>query len=343
MAIERIHVGSESGGVGALHSAALFSDDPVGYLRSLTVDTFRALTPMPDEAQRLIDTAVTRVGLQRLRVVQDVMARGLVFNVPDWLGVMELYWESQSRAGGAKRTMSPGTRGERQNIDRLGQRLPVYCTVDDFSFNIRLLKAWQRYGTPLDTTMISEATRNFNEAVEDQALNGAPEINIGGYTVPGLLTAPNAATFNFVDNQSWTHSGHDGNDILRDIQAGITALHANNRYGPYHVWYPTTYGIKLTDDFKTNGDKSIMTRLKELDLGEGELTMSVADKMPADTIVIAQMTEDVLDVVVGQEPTAISWSDGPKWEFSWAVLGCIILRVKDDYDGNSGIAIGTPS
>lgn len=342
MPLTRDHVSADSGAVGALNLAALWSNDPVAALRSATVDSMRMLTPMPDEAQRLIDTAVTKVGLQRLRVVADVMAAGLIFDVPDWLGTMELYWESQSRAGGAKRTMSPGTRGERQNIDRLGQRLPVFATVDDFSFNIRLLKAWQRYGTPLDTTMISESTRNCHEAIEDQAINGASEVSIGGYTVPGLLNAPHAATFTYVSNESWTNANHDGQDILTDVKAGVTALVANNRYGPYHLWIPTDYGIKLSDDFKANGDKSILARLKELEF-EGPLTISVADKLPADRTVLVQMTDDVLDVVRGQEPVAISWSDGPKWEFSWAVLSCMILRVKSDYDENSGIAIGYPT
>src|SRR5262245_31317899 len=48
---------------------------------------FRAAAPLMDKAQVAIDKAVVEVGLQRLTFVADLMAEGLVYNLPDPLSV----------------------------------------------------------------------------------------------------------------------------------------------------------------------------------------------------------------------------------------------------------------
>lgn len=317
--------------MGGLQSAILQSNGDLAQVR--------ALAPLPKDAQELIDNAVVNVALERLTVAADVMAAGLTFALPGWLGVMELYWENAAKIGDARRTMTPGSRGERQMPDRLPERLPIYATLDDFSFNIRVLLASQNGGSPLDVTGVEQATRRVNESIEDAFINGA-DMTVDGKEAPGLLNAPNANSQLFIDNESWTNVNHSGEDILADVLNMKLAAHADNQFGPYNLYVPTAYDVKLDEDFKSESDKTIRQRLLEID---GIGSISAADRLPVDTVVLVQMTNETIQAVVGQEPTTVNWTDGSGWEQFFVVMACVIPRVRSDYDGQSGIVIGTPN
>lgn len=308
-----------------------------GLLRCGSVNAFRAAAPLPKNTQELVDRAVVRVGRQRLVIVEDLLAAGLTFNLPNWLSVPSLYWEAIGEAGHAQRTMVPKARGERQVMDRTGFTLPIFATWDDFSFDVRELLASERVGSPLDTTHVEQSARNVNDAFEDQAINGL-DFNIAGNATPGMLDSTN--TFAYAGGEAWDVAGHTGEEILTDTLGGIDVLQADGYYGPYNMWVPTTYGSKLNQDFKSGTSGTILERLQAIQAGGRSLMVKTADKLPANRTVIAQMTSDVVDVVVGQTPTAVSWEDGPGWERFFVVLGCLIVRVKANSAGNYGIAIG---
>lgn len=310
-----------------------------GLLKCGSVGAFRAASPLPKDAQELFDKAVVTVGRDRLVIVEDLLAEGLTYNLPNWLAVPTIYYERVGRAGHAQRTMVPKARGERQVQDRAGTTLPIYATWDDFSFGIRELLAAERVGSPLDTAMVEEATRNVNEAVEDQAINGAG-FSVNGNSIPGLLTAPNANTQAYVGNEAWDNSGHTGEEILTDVLNMIDGLQADGYYGPYNLYVPTTYGSKLNQDYKSATSGTIRERLEVLEAGGRPIRIRVADQLPANRTALVQMTSNVLDVIVGQTPTNVSWEDGPGWERFFVVLACLIVRFKTDYDGGSGIILG---
>src|SRR5678816_391107 len=67
----------------------------------------RALAPLPDKAQVLLDRAVVEVGLQRLTVAADIMAAGLTYPLNDPLSVAQLEWNSINKIGAPQRTMNP--------------------------------------------------------------------------------------------------------------------------------------------------------------------------------------------------------------------------------------------
>jgi len=303
----------------------------------LSVASLRALSPLSDKAQVLVDRAVVSVGLQRLVVAADVMAAGLTYPLTDPLSVTQLEWESISKTGGAQRTMNPSARGEFQLPNRTINRLPIYLTTDDFSLGIRTLKMSQRVGQPLDTTLVEQATRRVNEAIEDAMINGAG-VTVGGYGAPGLLNAPNANTYDITINWNTTATG---DQIRVDVMNMIALLQGDLKFGPYNLYVGTAYGNSLTADFKANGDKSIIARLQEIQAGGRALIIKVADQMPTTTVALVQMTEDVVQMVVGQPPTVIPWTSLDGFTLFWLVMAIMVQRVRSDYDGNSGIVIGT--
>lgn len=309
-----------------------------------SVQGLRAASPLPVDTQRVIDDAVVRVGRQRLVLVDDLIAEGLVYDLSDWLSTPTLYHERLGEAGSAQRAMVPDARGENQVMDRTGVTLPIFCTFDDFRFNIRELAAAARVGAPLDVSHTEQATRNVNEAIEDQAINGlGTGITIGGHSAPGLVSAPNKNTQAFVDTESWTHANHSGADILADVQNMVAKAHTAGRYGPYNLYVPTAYDLKLNQDYASGYPKSIRQRLEELAFGGRPLRVRALDRMPDDTVGLVQMTSDVVRVVMGQQPIPVSWTPGPGWKTFFSVLACVVVQFRDDYSSKSGVVIGTPS
>lgn len=306
-------------------------------LRSnMSIGALRAMSPFQEDAQRVIDQAVVNVGLERLTVFADVLAEGLTYPLSDPLSVMEIQWESISRTGGAQRTMNPSARGENQLPARSINRIPIYLTTDDFSIGIRTLKMTQRIGAPLDVSLVEQATRRVNEALEDALINGAG-LQVEGYTTPGLLDAPDINTDTFGTNGTWTTAAKTGENILDDVFSMVDMLVADKKYGPYNLYVPTAFTNKLNSDFKANGSLTILQRLQGLTFGGRPLKITPADMMPANTGLMIQMTSDVVDIITGQSPTVVPWTSADGFTLFWMVMAIMVPRVRSDYEGNSGI------
>jgi uncharacterized linocin/CFP29 family protein len=306
----------------------------------MSVAQMRALRPLPENAQKLIDDAVVRVGLDRLAIVADLLAEGLTFNIgQDFWGTTQLQWDTTTEVGHAHRTMDPEARGENQMVDRTGTIIPIYLTWDDFKLGVRTIAASQRGGAPIDTTMVEQATRRVNEAIEDSAINGiaAP---VFGSSVPGLLNAPNVNAFTYETNTAWDAAGKTGEEILQDLLGMIDLARTDRKFGPYNLYVNTAYGNKLNEDFKANSDKTIRMRLEEVVAGGRGIRVREADQMPTNRTALVQMTSDVIDVVVGQQPTTVSWDAASGWSTQFVVLACVVPRVKTTASSQSGIVVG---
>jgi hypothetical protein len=312
---------------------------------------FRALAPLPEKAQVVLDKAVVEVGLQRLTFVADLLAEGLTYPLADPMSLTQLEWYAQNRVGAAQRTMSPSARGENKMLNLLQHRLPIYLTTDQFEIDIRTLKMSERVGLPIDTALVKSCIRSVNEATEDAAINGATTLDgqalvDAGYSAPGLLNAPNANTYQLTAD--WTTAGVLGTwglALTADVQAMAAKLAADKKFGPYNLYLGTNAGIAMQSDYKVNTTDTVQSRLEQMEFGGRKLRIRFADMMPnASTgvqAVLVQMTSDVVDIVTGQPPTVIPWTSLDGFTIHNLVMTIQIPRVRSDYDGNSGICIGT--
>lgn len=327
-----------------------------GFRMLETVETelgFRAAAPMVDKAQVAIDKAVVEVGLQRLTFVADIMAAGLTYNLTDPLSIAQLEWYSTNKVGAAQRTMSPSSRGENKLPIVTPNRLPIYLTTDKFELDIRTLKTSQRMGMPLDTSLVKQCTRAVNEAIEDAAINGTTtldgqELKVAGYGAPGILNAPNAETQSLTA-AAWTTTPV-GSTVFAEVQAMIFKLQTNKKYGPYRLYVGTQVGNALDTDYNaTNNAQGLTIRQRLLQI-ESLQAIRTADLMPTgngatpsigNKVALVQMTSDVVDIVVGQPPTVIPWTSLDGFMIHNLVMAIMIPRVRSDYNGDSGICIGT--
>lgn len=305
------------------------------------VAQYRAGSALPLNAQMLFDTKVKEVGLKRRGVV-TALRKGDTFSVPNWIGVMELYWEKISRSGSARMVMLPSSRGQNALPDRGHDRLPLLCTISDFNFHERLLQASIRAGQPLDTRMVAQETTNVFESLENQAIYGAPS-GAGTLSAPGLLNAPNVSTYNFGSNLSWTDPTKTGLMIYNDVQGMIALSEANRRYGPWRIAVNTTYNRALDADYKNASSSTVISIRERLMQIEGVEEIFVADFLPADVIVMWAIDPNVVDYVVGSDPTHISWGGQDPWTSNHAIIACGLVRPLTDYESRSGIVVGYKS
>lgn len=303
---------------------------------------FRALAPLEENAQKIIDRAVVKVGRERLTFAEDIMRAGLTYTITDPLSVTQLEWYKVNKVGAAQRTMSPSARGENKQQDMLPSRLPIYLTTDTFELDIRTLRASRRVGMPLDTALAEFCTRSVNEAIEDAAINGATtldgeDLKVNGYSAPGALNAPNAET-QALTAAAWT-TAPVGATVFAQTQLMLDKLRANKKYGPYRMYVGTVIGAALESDYSSSkGDNTIKERLLKI---EGLEAVRTADMIPAGKVLVIQMTSDVIDMVVGQTPTVIPWTSLDGFTIHNLVMAIMIPRVRSDYEGQSGICIGT--
>jgi hypothetical protein len=306
---------------------------------------FRALAPLPEKAQVLIDRAVVEVGLQRLSLGAYLLAQpGLQFTLNDPLSVTQLEWYTRSRTGAAQRTMRPDSRTENKLPVMLPYRLPIYLTLDGFQLDIRTLKVSQRVGMPLDVTEAGACTRSVNEGIEDALINGATTLDgqalaDAGYTAPGILNATNA-NVQTLTAAAWS-TGPVGSTVFTETESMIGKLQTDLKYGPYVMVVPTAVGNALDSDYNATNNAQGLTIRERLMKIPSIKDIIVADMMPATKVALIQMTPDVIQMVVGQAPTVIPWTSLEGFTFFNLVMAIMVPWVKSDASGNSGICIGT--
>jgi len=279
-----------------------------------------------------IDETVVRVTQERMNGVADLRGAGLTYNVGNGLGKMSIQWQTMSDTIEADVNMAGVTEAQNDRPEFATNSMPLPIISRDFYYNIRELSASRAMGDPLDTTTVEQATRNVIEKNEQMLFNGLGSIGDG--SIYGYTTHPDRSQVSFY-NDAWDASATSGTDILQDVLNMKQDLIDNGYYGPYTLYVPTNYSIVLDDDLKAESDKTVRQRLEEI---EGVSMVKVADFLSDDNVVMVQMSRDVVDLVVGMEPTTVQWEVYGGMQSAFKVMDIIVPRIKSTYNNKSGIA-----
>lgn len=279
-----------------------------------------------------LDQTVVQIARQRLVGVQDLVSRGLVYNITNGLGTTVLEYEDISDMEAAEINMDAITRGEQDRVEFSINYLPLPVVHKDFRINIRTLNASRKLGQPLDTTQAGVAARKVSEKIEDILFNGASAYTFGGGTIRGYTDFPSRNTVTLSEN--WDASGKTGTEILDDVrdmkQSSIDAKH----YGPWVLYVPTAYETKLDDDFKSESDKTIRQRIREID---GIQDVKVADTLSANNVLLVEMQPETIRMVVGLQVQTVEWTTEGGFIENFKVMTIMVPQPRADQDGNSGI------
>jgi uncharacterized linocin/CFP29 family protein len=284
-----------------------------------------------------MDKTVERVARERLRGVADLMNNNLRFNVNNAMGTLVVQHHQASEMPEANVSLDGVTKGQkgRQLFNLKSTPLPIIHS--DFSLTARHLAASRDTGQPIDTTQVEEATRSVTEKVEDILFNGLSSEDTLGF---GSDTAQLQGYTNFSSRLSytisdkWDDSAASGTDILNDVLSMIKLAHGARNFGPYMLYVPTNFWVKLMDDYKAESDKTIISRIREL---PEILDVKPADKLSDDNVVLVQMSASTIDMVVGFEPMVVEWETQGGMNLEYKVMAIMVPRPKSDYNGNTGI------
>jgi len=294
------------------------------------VNALRTNDVLRKEDWVLFDNKVIEVARKRLVAVGDLMSQGLSMALPNALGVTQIQWETVTDLQDAIISMSGISQGGADRPEYALNYLPVPITHKDFTISARNLAASRKHGTPLDVTQVGLATRIVAEKIETTLFNGS-NVAQSANKIYGYTTHPNRNTGSVT--ASWVTA--TGTQILTDVLAMMGALANDNMYGPYMIYVPVAVYTHMGDDLKANSDKSIIERIKSI---PGIIDIKPSKDLTGTNVIMVQMTDDVVDIIDGIQPTMVMWESNGGMLFHFKVLGIIVPRIKVDATNQCGIA-----
>lgn len=321
-------------GMGALgsvpHMLVNAGFDPVLMKQQLIA---KNATVLRDDEWKEYDQAVVDIMRTRLVIVNDLVSRGLVYNVPNGLGKTVLEYEDMSDMSDAQISMAAEAEDQQDRVEFVQKYLPLPITHHGFSLNARALAASRTTGMPLDTTLATTAAIKVAEKIEATFATGASTYTYGGGTLYGLL--------DFTYKQSYTVAAHwndSGADPLADVR-GMKQYSINHKhYGPWMLYVPTAWETALDDNFTTNYPITVRERLRQVG---GIIDVKVCDALTADYCVLVEFRPETIRAVIGLQPTTIEWESKGGLVSHYKVMAIIVPQIRADQDNNSGVIVGT--
>jgi len=280
------------------------------------------------------DQAVIKAAKPRLRVVADMRAAGLQYNIPNGLGKMQLEHEAQSDIGDASISMDGLREGNSDRPLYDLRSLPLPILHKDFQFSARQVAASRNGGSPLDTTNAELAGRKVAEMAEKLALGEAGGYAFGGGNVYGLTNFPSRLT------KSLTQPTTSNQKVtVNEVLAMIQQSQDNNYYGPWMLYYSPAWSIFMGGDYSDNkGDNLLKDRIAKID---GITDVRQADYLSGTQLVLVQQTADVARTVVGMDITTLQWQSHGGMQLNFKVMAIIVPQLRGDYNNQTGIVHGT--
>jgi len=286
----------------------------------------------------LLDKAVVKAAQPRLKLVADLRAAGLTYNIPNGMAKTVLETETQSDISDATVSMD----GLRESTaDRPVfelSNLPLPIIHKDFDFSARQVMVSRNGGSPLDTTSAELAGRKVAEVTEKLALGTYGTYAFGGGNIYGLtnfgsrltktMTAPTAG--------GWTPATTVADVLAMRLQAQ-QAYH----YGPYMLYTSSPWDAYLDADYSTSkGDNTLRDRLRKI---EGIQDVRTLDYLSTSAyiMILVQMTSDVIREVIGMDITTVQWETKGGMQLNFKVMAILVPHLRADQNGHTGIVHGT--
>jgi len=291
-----------------------------------------------DEWKQL-DDVLLEVSRSRLGGVEDLVSKGLTFNLGNAMGTTVLEWHDVSDAMEADLTMDGITRSRSDRPVFQHNYLPIPIVHVDYEINARVLAASRSLGNALDTTSAERAGRRVLEKVENMLFTnmtysfGAADSR-GQNTIYSYVNHPDRNTVALAVN--WDAAAMTAALILADVQAMKAASLAALHYGPWMLYVPSLYETVLDLDYQTGAVNGQTIRERLLKIG-GIAGIKVIDSLPANNVILAQMTSDVVRLVRGMGLQNVEWQEEGKFITKYKVLTIQVPQIRSDQNLKSGI------
>jgi uncharacterized linocin/CFP29 family protein len=293
------------------------------------INSLRTQTVLQRDEWKLFDDRVVQVAREKLVIVTDIIARGLVYNLRNALGVMQLEWATDGDIEPAEITMSGLPQAAKDTWEHGYVSMPIPIIHKEFQYNLRQLIAARNNGRDLDATHGDLAARKVAEKIEEMVFVGA-NVSMNNGRIWGLTTHPNRN----VGTMTAPWATATGEQIVGDVLAAVQKLIDDFQSGPWILYVPLSATAKLSNDYKTDSDKTILERIMAIE--------GISDVRPTTKIVagflLVQLSSDTIEMVNGFGPTMVEWETKGGFELNFKIMSIMVPRVRADRLGQSGIA-----
>lgn len=288
---------------------------------------------------------------KRLRAWSDLMATNS-YGGFDGMSTMMLEYQTMSDPGEAIVDFDGMSEGRNdQPLFKL-EGLPLPITHSDFWFPERLLAVSRKSGTPLNTRMAEAASRRVAEMVEKTLIGTVTGPTLGSAAAGGAGIAYGRApsVYGYTNHPARTTvttfavpTGTNTDTTVSDVLGALQTLKNLNFFGPYMIYHSTDWDRYLDGDYyamTTSGSvaptKTLRQRLREID---GVQDVRRLDFLTSTyTMIIVQMTSDVVQAVNGMDVNVIQWPSMGGMRINFKVMAIQAPLITPDYSDNLGIA-----
>ena len=286
------------------------------------------------EEWQALDSAILGVAEQRLTGFNDLISRGLVYNLGNAIGTTVLESHTVSDAMEADLTMDGVSRSKGDRPVYGTTYLPIPIIHVDYEINARVLAASRNLGNALDTTSAERAARRVAEKCEDMLFTQTT-YSFGGGSIYSLVNYPDRELVNLNTYGDWANTATTGAKIVESVLAMKQASIANYFYGPWVLYIPTNFETRLDNDYDaTTPGTTIRERIMKI---AGIQAIKVIDRLASSNVLLVQTTTDVVRIVRGMGLTNVQWSTEGNFVHKYKVLTIQVPQIRSDYNGRTGI------
>lgn len=299
--------------------------------RPLSAAELRTCTTLSKDEWVQFDAAAVEEGAIRLKGIADLISAGLTIDVPNALGKTLLEYERVTDMDPAITSLDGLARGDNDRQTFALDSLPLPITHKDFNISIRTLAASRERGETLDTMQVRTAGRLVAEQLESMLFLGGPTFGAG--IIRGYTDHPDRNTGSFGAG-TWSASARTGAEIFTDVQTMLVAANAARFYGPFWIYVSGNMSAKFEEDYKANGEKTIRSRILEID---GIERIQVVDQLTADNVIMVQATRDVTALVDGEGIQTVQWDIYGGMAVAFKVMAIQVPLIRSDAQQRSGV------
>ena len=283
------------------------------------------------EEWQQLDEAILPIAEYRLGGVQDLIDKGLTFNLGNAMGTTVLEHHTVGDAMEAGLSMDAVTRQQGDRPTFKSHYLPIPIIHVDYEINLRVLASSRNQGNPLDTTSAERAARRVAEYLENMLFTNI-DYSFGGGTIKSYVNFDHRMEETFI---AWTASAKTGADIVEDVLNWKQASINNYFYGPWQLYIPTAYETVLDSDYD---DTTPGTTVRERIMKIGGISgIKVIDTLAANNCVMVQMTSDVVRLVRGMGIQNVQWSTEGGMVNKFKVMTIQVPQIRADQNNRTGI------
>jgi len=198
-----------------------------------------------DEWKQL-DDAVMGIAEYRLGGLQDLISRGLVYNLGNGMGSTVLEWHDVGDALTAEVTMDGVTRAQNDRPKFQHNYLPLPITHVDYEINRRSLETSRNMGNGIDTTLAERAARRVSETLENMLFTdtsysyGEKDTRLRN-AIYSYVNFPDRNLVTLADYGNWddlavNSAGDGGAKIVNSVLAMKQTSINNYFYGPWQIY-----------------------------------------------------------------------------------------------------------